>query len=69
LAEQQNPVLEVRVEAICERGCRSVWHVIAALEQGKDLPETADLAAAERDWVLAELKAVMSVYAERCRVD
>jgi hypothetical protein len=62
------PRLEVRVEQICEHGCRGVWDAIDRLEQGEDLPETADLSRAERDWVLAELKTVMSVYGERCRI-
>jgi hypothetical protein len=58
--------LEVRVEGICERGCRQVWDAIDRLEQGQDLPETADLSGAERAWILAELKSVMAVYGERC---
>ncbi|WP_254045380.1 hypothetical protein [Thiohalocapsa sp. ML1] len=62
------PRLEVRVEHICERGCRGAWDAIDRLEQGEDLPETADLSRAERDWVLAELRTVMSVYGERCRI-
>jgi hypothetical protein len=69
LAAQQQPLLEVRVETICERGCRRVWDAIGTLEQGRDLPETADLSSAERAWVLTELKTVMAVYGERCRVD
>jgi hypothetical protein len=69
LAAQQKPLLEVRVETICERGCRRVWDAIDTLEQGVDLPETSDLDNAERAWVLAELKAVMAVYGERCRID
>jgi hypothetical protein len=69
VSAQQKPILEVRVEAICERGCRSVWEAIDALEQGSNLPETLDLTAGERAWVLAELRAVMTVYGERCRLD
>jgi hypothetical protein len=65
----QNPVLEVRVEVICERGCRLVREAIDTLEQGQELPETADLSAAERAWVLAELKSIMAVYGDSCRVD
>jgi hypothetical protein len=65
----QNPVLEVRVEVICERGCRLVRAAIDTLEQGQDLPETEDLSAAERAWVLAELKSIMAVYGDSCRVD
>jgi hypothetical protein len=69
LAALQKPLLESRLEAICERGCRQVWDVIATLERGDNVPETEDLDAAERAWLLAELNAVMTVYAERCRVD
>jgi hypothetical protein len=69
LAALQKPVLEVRVETICERGCRRVWDAIETLEEGGDLPETLDLAPDERAWVLAELKTVMAVYGERCRLD
>jgi hypothetical protein len=69
LAALQEPILEVRVETICERGCRGVWDAIDTLEHGDDLPETADLASPERAWVLAELKTVMAVYGERCRLD
>jgi hypothetical protein len=69
LAALEQPRLEVRVETICERGCRRVWDAIATLEQGENLPETVDLSRAERDWVLAELKSVMAVYGVRCRLE
>ncbi|WP_295540529.1 hypothetical protein [uncultured Thiohalocapsa sp.] len=69
MTAQQQPLLEVRVETICERGCRQVWDAIDALEQGRELPETADLSRSERAWVLAELKTVMAVYGARCRLD
>lgn len=69
LAALQKPILEVRVETICERGCRLVWDAIEQLDRGEHLPETADLSPSERDWVLAELKSVMAVYGDRCRVD
>jgi hypothetical protein len=65
----QKPLLETRLEAICEKGCRRVWGDIATLEQGGDLPETEDLTPAERAWLLEELKAVMAVYGGRCSVD
>ena len=64
-----DPLLEVRVESICERGCRQVWEAIDLLEQDGDLPETQDLNPTERARVLAELKSVMSVYGQRCRLD
>ena len=69
MAAVQKPLLESRLEAICERGCRQVWGVITMLEEGGDVAETEDLDAAGRAWLLAELKTVMAVYGERCRVD
>jgi hypothetical protein len=69
LAALQKPILDCRIESICQKGCRGVWDDIATLEHGDDLPETEDLNAHERAWVLAELKAIMAVYGARCRVD
>lgn len=63
-----NPRLECRIEAICEKGCRAVRADIQVLEQGEPTPETADLDAAERAWVLAELRAIMAVYGDHCRL-
>lgn len=62
------PLLECRVEAICEKGCRAVREDILTLAHGQATPETADLDAADRAWVLAELRAIMAVYADQCRV-
>lgn len=61
--------LEARLEAVCEKGCRHVWHDIDALERGEDLRETKDLTDEERRWLLAELKQIMAVYGDRCSVD
>ena len=61
-----DPLLEARLEAMCQKGCRLVWGDIAALERGDPLPETRDLTAVEVRWLLAELKQVMSVYGARC---
>jgi hypothetical protein len=69
LAALQKPLLDRRVERICAKGCRMVWADIAMLEQGYELPETEDLDAVERAWLLHELKSVMAVYGERCSVD
>ncbi|KAA6181888.1 hypothetical protein F2Q65_18615 [Thiohalocapsa marina] len=63
------PLLEARLERICEKGCKRVWRDIACLEQGEELPEAAGLNAAERAWLLQELKTVMAVYGQRCSVD
>ena len=56
------------VEALCEKGCRSVRADIAALEKGKVLPETKGLDRATRLKVLKELKAIMAVYGDTCRL-
>jgi hypothetical protein len=61
--------LEARLESLCEKGCRHVWKDIEALEQGEDLVETKDLSDRERRWLLAELKQIMAVYADRCSAD
>jgi hypothetical protein len=59
-------LLEARLEALCEKGCRHVWQDIEALERGEELVETTGLSADERRWLLHELKQVMAVYAWRC---
>jgi len=61
--------LEARLESLCEKGCRHVWQDIDCLERGEEMAETRDLSAAERRWLLAELKQIMSVYSGRCSVD
>lgn len=66
MAALQTPLLEARLESICEKGCQRVWHDIAVLERGEELPETRDLDARERGWLLDELKTVMAVYGGRC---
>lgn len=63
-----NHQVEHAVELLCHRGCRAVWTVIHTLERGETLPETADLTAPEVAAVVGELKAIMSVYADKCRV-
>lgn len=56
------------LERICRRGCRSVTGLIAEMEAGGVPAELADLGRAERDAVLAELKAIMAVYDGECGV-
>ena len=60
--------LEARLESLCEKGCRQVWRDIQILERGDDLKEIQDLSAAERRWLLTELKQIMAVYGGRCSV-
>ena len=63
-----NRQVEHAVELLCHRGCRAVWGVIRALERGEALPETAGLDEREIQAVVGELRAIMSVYADSCRV-
>lgn len=60
--------LEARLELLCAKGCRQVRRDIAALESGTELPETQGLTADERAWLLAELKQIMAVYGDTCRL-
>ncbi|RMG34186.1 MAG: hypothetical protein D6720_09950 [Gammaproteobacteria bacterium] len=57
------------IERLCQKGCAQVWGDIDALERGESLPETEGLSDGERQRVLRELKAVMRVYKDRCRLD
>lgn len=57
------------VERLCRKGCAQVWNDMEALEKGEKLPETEGLTDAECSAVLRELKAVMTVYWHRCRLD
>lgn len=56
------------VEVLCELGCRTVSSIIRELEHGAPLAQTAHLDADERQAVLAELKSIMAVYGDKCRV-
>ena len=58
--------VEACVEALCQKGCRSVHETIARLERGAVLPETLGLAQAERWVVLEELRSIMAVYGDTC---
>jgi hypothetical protein len=64
-----DPTFEARVESLCQLGCRKVRQSIATLEQGGDIPETGDLSPNERGLLLAELKSIMAVYGDTCRID
>ena len=55
------------IEALCQRGCRAVLDDVAALERGESVPETVCLSPAETREVLAELRALMSIY-NTCRM-
>lgn len=64
-----SPRIESCIEALCQKGCRAVWGDIARLERGDVPAETAGLNPDEREQVLIELRALMSVYAERCSIE
>jgi hypothetical protein len=65
----KDPLLDARIEAICTRGCKQVRADIETLERGGAIAETRGLSSAQRTALLAELRAIMSVYGDRCRVD
>ena len=50
------------VESICGLGCDRVREIIQALEAGELVGEASGLVESQRLEVLAELKAIMSVY-------
>jgi hypothetical protein len=62
------PRVEAHVEAVCQQGCRQVRQAITILELGGDVPETRGLTLDERLALLAELKAIMAVYGDACRI-
>ena len=66
---RSDATIESRVESVCQLGCRKVRQSIATLEQGGDIPETGDLSPNERGRLLAELKSIMAVYGDTCRID
>ena len=61
--------LEACLEAVCPKGCRAVRRDIATLEAGAQLPEAALLTQEERRVLLHELKQIMAVYGDSCRVE
>lgn len=61
--------VEARVEAICLKGCRQVRRDIAFLESGAEIPEVQGLVPDERRLLLMELKQIMAVYGDSCRID
>ena len=50
------------VESICELGCERVNEIIAELESGQRVHETAELSSIDKQTVLHELKAIMAIY-------
>lgn len=64
-----NPAVDRMVEQLCHDGCREVLATIQALDGGDDLDgRVKHLSAAERALLCAELRAIMSVYGDKCRL-
>lgn len=61
--------VEKCIEILCEKGCGSVREDIEKLEAGVKLPETDGLSQKEIMTVLKELKSVMAVYGDTCRIN
>ena len=59
-------LVEKSVEMLCDKGCRSVWADIDALEAGEPLPEVEGLSREELALVIKELKVIMAVYQGSC---
>ncbi len=60
--------VDARLEALCRKGCSQVRQDIAALEAGAQLPKTAGLSDEELRLLLGELKQIMAVYGDACRL-
>jgi hypothetical protein len=56
------------VEAICNKGCQMVRQDIRLLEAGDTIPEVDMLDGDECRLVLQELKSIMAVYGDSCRI-
>ena len=61
-------MIDAYVEAICNKGCQTVRQDISILEQGETVPELQALTEQERTQVLVELKSIMAVYGDVCRI-
>ncbi|MCB1876038.1 MAG: hypothetical protein KDH88_08695 [Chromatiales bacterium] len=57
--------IEACVERICDMGCAQVYRIIDLLEQGQDARELTGMTCHDRDAILTELKAIMSIYDAR----
>ncbi|MES9871167.1 MAG: hypothetical protein ABW082_03665 [Sedimenticola sp.] len=64
----QRTKIDACVEAICNKGCQEVRQDISLLEQGDNPPEVKHFSDEERSLVLAELKNIMAVYGDTCRI-
>lgn len=56
------------IEHMCQAGCKTVLQKIDAMERGEQIPECVGLGVDERHIVLHELKSIMAVYGNVCRL-
>ncbi|MCP4996809.1 MAG: hypothetical protein GY934_24000 [Gammaproteobacteria bacterium] len=61
-------VVDICVESICNKGCQTVRLDIRLIEKGEFPDEMADLSTEDQQSVLFELKKIMAVYGDSCRV-
>ncbi|MCU7850330.1 MAG: hypothetical protein KZQ89_20575 [Candidatus Thiodiazotropha sp. (ex Lucinoma kastoroae)] len=61
-------LIDQSVEAICQKGCRSVREDIHLLRQGVILPELKEFDDLARQMVLKELRSIMAVYGNGCPI-
>lgn len=62
----RNKLIDQSVEALCQKGCRSVREDIRLLTQGVILPELRGLDDLTRQAVVKALRAIMAVYGDGC---
>ncbi len=64
---QNKSIIQINqcVDAICTCGCDAVRATIKVMESGQEVAQTATLNASQKELVLKELKAVMSVYDDK----
>ncbi|MCW8882846.1 MAG: hypothetical protein OQL10_09375 [Sedimenticola sp.] len=64
----QKTSIDASVEAICIKGCREVRRDIQLMEDGKTPPELTHHTKQAQQLILEELKVIMSVYGDNCRI-
>ena len=60
-----NEKLLLIIEQICLTGCERVNEIIERLERQESIEETSQLSIQEVDFVLLELKSIMTVYEQK----
>lgn len=64
----QKTNIDASVEAICIKGCREVRRDIQLLEAGQTPDELSHHTRQAQLLILEELKVIMSVYGDKCRI-